>query len=287
MLAIYKREFKSHFTGMSGYLFLAVFTFFIGLYANFYNFVNALSQIDYVINSITFVFIIVVPVLTMGTLAGERRQKTDQLLLTSPVSVTRIIIEKFFALLSVFALTVLLLCLYPLLFSFFGHVNFAQAYAKILSFLLLGGALIAVGMFISSITENSIVAAVSTLAVMILMFFMSYIGAQMAQSSIVAVVVFTAVVALAGTSVYSMTKHKITALIVAVALEAVILVLFLADAALLKAAFSALLNWLWFFKYFDNGTIGLFDITGVVYYLSVIFFFLFLSIQAIEKRRWS
>lgn len=147
MTAIYKRELKSYLTSMIGYLFIFFILVLTGIYFSAYQLSAAYPKFEYTLSALTFVFLIAVPILTMRVLAEERKQKTDQLLLTSPVSVGGIVLGKYLALVTVYAIPMGVICLYPIVMSKFGTVSFASAYTAILGFFLLGCANIAIGVF--------------------------------------------------------------------------------------------------------------------------------------------
>ena len=162
MLAIYKRELKSYLTSMVGYLFMFFVLLIAGIYFSAYQLSAAYPKFEYTLNAMTFVFLIAVPILTMRVLAEERKQKTDQLLLTSPVSVSGIVMGKYLALVTIYAIPIAVLATYPLIMSKFGTVAFGSAYTALLGFFLLGSANIAIGVFFSAITESQVIAAVLT-----------------------------------------------------------------------------------------------------------------------------
>ena len=156
MKAIYKKEVKSYLTSMIGYVFIFFILLLEGIYFTAYNLQNAYPLFGTTLSAVTFIFLILVPVLTMKTIAEERKQKTDQLLLTAPVSVSEIVLGKFLAVATVYAIPVLIICLYPMIMGKYGTVSYAMAYTAVLGFALLGFAQIAVGVFWSSVTENQI-----------------------------------------------------------------------------------------------------------------------------------
>lgn len=138
MGAIYKKELKSYFTSMIGCVFLAIMLVIIGLYFFIVNMLNMYAEMSTTLGAITFVIVLIMPIITMRTLAEENRQKTDQLLFTSPVSVTKIILGKYFALLTVYAIGILIVCTYPLIMNMYGDAQLAQSYSSILGFFLMG-----------------------------------------------------------------------------------------------------------------------------------------------------
>lgn len=175
MWAIYKRELQSYFRSFIGFLFIAVTLFFLGLYFSVYNLLNGYPYFSYTLSSILFLLLISVPILTMRILSEERRSRTDQLILTAPVSVGGIVFGKFLALLTIFAVPVAISCLYPVIMSRYGTVPMGEAYLAILAYFLFGMTAIAVGMFLSSLTESQVIAAVLGFVVLFLGYMMSSI----------------------------------------------------------------------------------------------------------------
>lgn len=173
MLAIYKRELKSYFCTFIGFLFVAVLLAFIGLYFSAYNLMRGYPYFAYAISGITFLLLVSVPVLTMRILAEEKRSKTDQLILTAPVSVGGIVMGKFLALLTIFAIPMGISCIYPLIMTRYGSVPLGEAYLAILAYFLFGMAALAIGLLISSVTESQVIAAVLSFGVLSLGYLMS------------------------------------------------------------------------------------------------------------------
>lgn len=172
MLAIYKREFKSYMHSFIGFLFIGVTLFFVGLYYTSYNIINGYPYLSYALSSVLFVFLISVPVLTMRSLSEERKNKTDQLILTAPVSVGKVVMGKYLALLTIFAIPTAIVCLYPLVLSLFGTVPMGESYLAILAFFLYGMTCIAIGLFVSSLTESQVIAAVISFGLLFLGYMM-------------------------------------------------------------------------------------------------------------------
>lgn len=173
MTAIYKRELRAYLNSFMGALFMGATLFLLGIYFSLYNLFMGYSYIGYALSSVIVLFIISVPILTMRILAEERHQKTDQLILTSPVSVAGIVLGKFLAVATVFALPVAIISVYPLVLSLFGTVSFGESYVAILGFFLYGLAAIAIGVFISSLTESQVIAAVLSFGALFLGYTMS------------------------------------------------------------------------------------------------------------------
>lgn len=166
MIAVYKKELRSYFHSFIGPLFIGVTLFLVGLYFAAYNLFMGYPKIAYALSATMFLFFISVPVLSMRIFAEERKQKTDQFLLTSPVSVFDIVLGKFFAMATLLLIPVALFCTYPLILSCFGTISFAEAYLAIGAFFLYGLACIAIGEFVSSITESQVIAAVASFGIL-------------------------------------------------------------------------------------------------------------------------
>lgn len=288
MSTVYRKELKQLFTGMIGWIFIAFVLLFAGIYLTARNLKGYYPGMESILSQVSFIFLLVIPILTMRSMAEETRQKTDQLLFTSPVSMAQIVLGKFFAMVTVFAIAVVVICLYPLLLSQFGTVNFAAAYGAILAFFLFGSMLIALGLFISTLTESQIISAVVCLGVLLIVYFMSGITALMGDSGLAAVAVLTVMTALIALLLRSMTGNTPAAVIAGACIEAALLVLYALKPTLLTSAVSSVLSAFAAFDRMESFAYnGLFDMTALFYYLSVTGLFCFLSAQSLEKRRWN
>ncbi len=173
MMAIYKRELRAYLYSFTGALFIGATLFLLGIYFSLYNLFMGYDYIGYALSSVIFLFVISIPILTMRILSEERHQKTDQLILTSPVSVSGIVIGKFLAAATVFVIPIAIISIYPLILSMFGTISFGESYVAVLGFLLYGLACIAIGVFISSVTESQVIAAVLSFGILFLGYVMS------------------------------------------------------------------------------------------------------------------
>lgn len=182
MFAIYKKELKSYFHSFIGLLFIAVTLCFVSLYYFIYNLLGGYPYFSYSISGVTFLFLIAIPVLSMRILAEERRSKTDQMILTAPVSVGGIVLGKFLALLTIFAIPAAVLCTYPLILRTFGTVPMPESYLAILGFFLYGMACISIGMFISALTESQVISAVLTFIVLFAGYMMTSLCSMISQT---------------------------------------------------------------------------------------------------------
>jgi len=182
MFAIYKREMRAYFTSMIGYVYVALTLFFIGLGFFSYNLYQGQPYFSYTIQACTLILIVTIPFLTMRLIAEERKTKTDQLILTSPLSITSIVVGKFLAAYTVFAIPCAISCIYPLILRRYGIVPIGEAYVALLAFLFYGAACIAIGMFFSSLVTRQVVAAIITAIVLLLGYMMASIIALFANS---------------------------------------------------------------------------------------------------------
>lgn len=182
MLAIFKREFKSLFWNITGWLFIGITLALFGLYFFVYNLSYGYPYISYSLSAIAFLFMVTVPILTMRVLAEEKHAKTDQLLLTAPISVGKIVLGKFLALALVYTICIGVICVSPLVLMIFGDVPLAETYVGILGFWLYGLATIAIGTFVSSLTESQVISAVVSFGLIFVGYMMSSICSVISSS---------------------------------------------------------------------------------------------------------
>lgn len=182
MLAIFKREFKSLFWNITGWLFIGITLALFGLYFFVYNLSYGYPYISYSLSAIAFLFMVTVPILTMRVLAEEKHAKTDQLLLTAPISVGKIVLGKFLALALVYTICIGVICVAPLVLMIFGEVPLAETYVGILGFWLYGLATIAIGTFVSSLTESQVISAVVSFGLLFVGYMMSSICSVISSS---------------------------------------------------------------------------------------------------------
>lgn len=287
MTAIFKREFKSCFTGMIGWVIAAVSLFFLGLYFTNRNLLYASSDFASVLYTMTMILLFLLPAISMRSFAEERKNKTDQLLLTSPVRIPAIVAGKFLAELAVFALPLAAAVVMPLLLQAFGTVSLVAAYSALLGYLLLGGACLAVGTWISALTENQILAYLATFGALLVAYLMNGIQTMFTTGNLLAFIVFMIVLLVASVLVGVICKRLAAGAVVFCAGAVVLFVLFQLRPAWLLTAFNAVLSALALFEPFKDIVGGMFSIPAIVYYLSVMGLFLFLTGQALARRRWN
>ena len=288
MAAIYRRELKAYFQTMTGYVFIAFMVLFIGIYFMAYNMMSGYPYFSFSLSGMVTIIMIGIPVLTMRSFADDRKTKTDQLLLTSPVSVTQMVLGKYFSMITVYAVPVLLSGICPLIIKLNGNANLKADYAAILAFFLLGCVYIAVGMFISSLTESQIIAAVGTFGIILLLLLwpnlVGFLPPSAAGSAIGFLVLWTGVVI----AVSRITGHGPLSAALEGAGVLCIIALYLVKKDLFDRALTNVLEKIGITEVFQNfASHYIFDAGGLVYYISIIFLLIFLTVQSIEKRRWS
>lgn len=287
MTAVYRRELGSYFKGALGYLFTAFLLIFAGIYTMAYNLSGNYSNFEYVLDAISFIYLIAVPILSMRVMAEERKQKTDQLLYSLPIKMSDVVLGKYFAMVTVLAVPCAVMGLYPLILSRFGAVHFPTAYASLLGFFLLGASLLSIGLFISSMTDNQVAAAVICLVAMLLLYFMTGLSSFLSTAAITSMICLCIVAILFAAILYLLTKNTIISFVTGIVLVGGLALAYTADASLFEGLFPNIFNQMSVFNRFSTFVNGVFDLTAIVYFISVAVIFLFLTVQALEKRRWS
>lgn len=252
-----------------------------------YNIQAAVSSFEFVLSFGSLILVVIVPILTMRVIAEERRQKTDQLLYALPITTTQVVLGKYLALLTVYLIPLGVVSLYPLIFSRYGEVSLLTAYGSILAFFILGAALIALGMFLSSLTENQGFAAGIGIAVILLNYYSVRLSAYVSSTSIGSAIALCVLAVLLSAIVRYLTKNALLAYGLCALFWAAVLVVCFIDITKFTGLLPALMEQLSLFSRFSTFVNGVFDLTAIAYYLSVILFFLFLCVQSMEKRRYN
>ena len=287
MSAVFSHELKNYFQSLTAYVFGAFLLAFTGIGALMYNINAAVSNFEYVLDFCSIVFVVIVPILTMRVIAEERKQKTDQLLYSLPITTTQVILGKYLALLVVYAIPLCIISLYPLLFRRYGEVYLLTAYGSVLAFFIMGAALIALGVFISSLTENQGFAAGIGIAAILLNYFSVTLSEYVSSTAYSSLVSLFVIVILLTVVIKKLTKNDVLAYGVGGVLIAGLMITYFVDMEKLEGLLPDIMTKLSLFKQFSYFVNGVFDMNAIVYFLSVIAFFLFLSVQTLEKRRYN
>lgn len=287
MIAVFKHEIRSYFHSLTAYVFGAFLLAFIGIGAMLYNIQAAVSNFEFVLNFGSLVFVVIVPVLTMRVIAEERRQKTDQLLYSLPITTLQVIAGKYLALLAIYLIPLAIISVYPLIFAQFGDVYLLTSYGSIFAFFLMGAALIAVGMFLSSLTDNQGLAAGIGIAVILFNYYSVSLSEYVSSTAAGSVIALLVIILALGAVIRYLTRNENLASGICLVLLAAVLLLYFIDSTSFEGLLPSIMTQLSLFERFTVFVNGMFDMTAVVYYLSVIAFFLFLSVQSLEKRRYN
>ena len=287
MGSVYKKELRSYFCNMQGAVFTGFLLLISGIMTVLYNFKGLYPNFEYTLSDTGFIFLLIVPILTMRVIAEEKHGRTDKLLYALPISVTDIILGKYFALVTVFLVPVAVMGLYPIVLSFYGNVSLLSAYSALVGFVLLGCALLAIGMVLSSLTESQVIAAVLSFGVLLLLYLMGSLSSLIPSTAGASLIAFSVCCLLLGLLVWYMTKDPWVGVTAAVLSAAVLLFFYFRAKDSFAGLFSSVLEKLSVFDRFTTFVGGLFDLTAVVYYLSIVVFCLFLCVQSLEKKRWN
>lgn len=287
MIAILKHELRLYFHSLTAYVFGAFLLVTVGIGAMLYNLQAAVSNFEFVLSFSSMVFVVIVPILTMRVIAEERKQKTDQLLYSLPVSTAQVVMGKFLALLLVYLLPLCVIAFYPLIFSQYGEVYKLTSYGSLFAFFLVGGALLAVGMFISSLTDNQGFAAGIGIAVILLNYFSVSLAEYVSATAMGSAIALFVLSALMGWLIRSLTRNENLGYGVGLTLMGITTAAYLIDSTKFEGLLPNIMKKLSLFDRLDTFVNGVFDLTAVVYFLSVTVFFLFLTVQSLEKRRYN
>mgnify|MGYP004453260027 FL=1 len=288
MLAIYKKELRQYFNSMIGFVFLAFFLVIIGIYTWAYNLSSGLGNFEVTLGGISFMYVLLIPILTMRIVAEENRQKTDQLLYTAPISLTKIIIGKYFAVMTLFSCAFIPICIYPLIIHMYGtDVRLAPAYSSIIGFYLLGAATIAIGLFISSLTESQVIASVVSFITLLLTFLLSNITSLLPTDAIAQCVMIAVLWLVICLVFYHMMNNVTVLIMMAVIGEAAIWIVYAVKSSLYESLLTNALNTLALSTRYDDFSLGILNYDAIVYYVSIAFLFVFLTIQMIKKKRFN
>ena len=287
MIAIYKRELGAYFHSMTGYICAAFLIFCVGIYFMASNLFSGYPSFSYALNSSLFIFMLTTPILTMRSMAEDRRNKTDQLLLTSPVSITKVVLGKYFAMLTVLALPCLVFCVCPLIILANGNATLASDYASILMFFLMGSVCVAVGLLISSLTESQVIAAIGTFGAVLLLLLWKSLMSFIPSSAWASLVGMLLIALLLGVVLNALTGNYLLSTIVAAVAMAAEFVVFLARRSLFEDLLPNVLGKFSISDAFSNfAEYQLFDFGGLILYLSLDFLLVFITVQLIQRRRY-
>jgi ABC-2 type transport system permease protein len=288
MVAVLRRELKAYFTSPIGFVFVGFFMLIAGVFFAISNLLSGNPNFTGVLSSLTFIFLFLVPILTMRLISEEMRQKTDQLLITSPLSIIGIVLGKYLAAVAVFVITLLITVLFPVIMSFFALLGLGwwEILGGYIGFLLMGCAFISIGLFFSSLTDNQLVAAVLTFAALLLIWILDFVAQAVPTDPIVGLV-FLALIGVGLVAlVFFSTRSKAVTIATIVFAAAIVVLLFVFSRSLFTGLIAKVLGWFSLVKRYGDFAAGILSLGPIVYYISFSGAFVFLTIRMIEKRRW-
>jgi len=287
MLALLKKELRLYFLTPSGWIFISVFLFISGIMFSVQMVFPGNSQYSAFLANLPFIYLFVIPFLTMRTFADERKMMTDQLLFTGATRLLGIVLGKFLSALIVYLATIALSFIYPLILSFHGRLDWPTILGAYIGFILLGMSFIAIGIFASQLTENLFTSAVLCFCMIMLTFLVDIIR-RYVPSSEASSLIWTIILALIPLYwLYSAGKNWLITLLAGLILASVLLPFWLFGRDLFSGFIGRSLGWLSLTRRFLTFPMGILSLDAIVYYLSFSGFFLFLTVMGLEKRRWS
>lgn len=288
MKAVYKKELGYYFNSMIGYVFIALLLVIVGMYFTFTNVLGGDPFFTRSLSSALFIFLLAIPVLTMRSVAEERRSRTDQALLTSPNSVAAIVCGKYFAMVTVLALPLVFFCIFPLIIHSLGVWYPKSDYAGLMMFFLIGCVYISAGLFISSLTESQIISAVGTFAVVLLFYLWEQLINYLPYTPLSS---FLGILLLC-LLLFAILRTACGSFALAAGLAALCAAATAIAYAFRPAAFAGLLRRILLCFNVSGQLSGILnanalDLRGVVLDVSFAALFLVLTVHSIQKRRWS
>jgi ABC-2 type transport system permease protein len=288
MLAVFKRELRAYFSSPIGFVVIGLFLFMSAIFFAASNLLGASSEYNGLLSTMAFIFLFIVPILTMRLLTEEKRQHTDQMLVTSPLSVTAIVIGKYLAAVAVFLIMLLVTVLFPVMMSFFSLLGLEwwKILGGYIGLFLLGAAFIAVGLFFSSLTESQIVAAVATYTALLVMWIIDALISMVPTQWFYGVAFVALVAAGIALLVWLSTRSVLATVVAAVVLGGGIAALAVLQSTLFEGLIAKVMAWFSLLKRYEDFNLGILGLSPVVYYLSFSAAFVFLTVRMIDRKRW-
>ena len=285
MSAIFRKELKLYFSGLFGYVSTAILLLFAGLFTALIHLFSASADFAVTLALMQWVLIVLIPFFAMRSIAEERHTRTDQLLYSLPLRLSEIVLGKFLAQAVLFLIPTGVMALYPILLSTMGSIHLASAYVALFGYVLMALSLIALCTYLSSLVENQIVAAVLSISALIGFYFLGSFLSLLPTSSLFSLVVCLLASLGAGALMWRSTKSFLLGLLVSAGLILVVSVAFLIRSDLFANLVASFLHAVNPFTRFGGMTYGHLDLPAIVFYLTFIGVFLFLTVQSMEKRR--
>ena len=287
MKAIYKKELKSYFHSLYAWLFLAVFTAVTGFYYSILCIAYGYADYSqYVFRQIPILFLIIVPILTMRLLSEEKKQKTDQLLYTAPITSGEIVLGKYLATLTLYALSLVICLIQALPIQCFGGMNWKTFFTGCIGYFLLGASLLAIGLFLSSLTENQLISAALTLGILIVFLLLPNLTDLLPGRARYSYICLFLLIIGIGLYFYDSTKKKGISAGIVILCTGAVGILAKVKPTIFDNGLSKIVDWFSVFSRYEDFCVGVLNASSIIYYISFVLIFLYLTVQIMERRRW-
>ncbi len=288
MIAVYKKELRILFSGLMGYAIIAFYLLFAGVFVTMNNLFGQSPALESTYSYLLFALLMIIPVLTMRVLADERQSGTFLLLSSLPLRTVDYVLGKYLALLTELAIPMGIVGTYTFILALYGPVRPLSAILSTFVLFLAASAMTAIGLFISSVTSNSIFAAVLTLAALLLIYYLPGLAVLLPATAMGSFWLYTLLILGIGALIGFFMKSWNWGLLSTALLEGGLVAILLLAPKLLEGSAALVLGMLSLTDRFEMFSLyGIFDITAVVYYLSVAFLFVFFTVASMEKKRWN
>ena len=288
MISVYKKELRSYFTSLTGYVAISMILVLTGFFIKVVALDAKYAFIENVLPAASVILLVAVPIITMSSFASEKQGSTDTLLYSLPVSTGGIVVGKYLSMLTVFFVPVLFIGIVPVILSMYGTISCFSVYSALITFFLLIAAMVSICMFTSVITESQVISAVLGAGILLTCYFANLLTGVIPKTAMASLISFIVLSALGGVIVYLFVKDKYIALTAGFLFELITVIVYIADASLFKGLIQRAVALIAIFDIYSSTVSSkVFDLNAAVYYLSLSAVFVFLTAQAFEKRRYS
>ena len=285
MKTIYKRELKSYFQNNIASVLFSSVVLIVGIFFDIINLRAGNVTFSYTLSSASVILLIIIPVLTMKSFTDDKKENTEKLLFSLPFSSSDIVLGKFFAMITVFTLPIVFICIFPIVINMFGSSNFLLDYSSILAFYLLGIALISISMYISTHTSSPLISAVLSISVFFMIYLFGSFSSMLSGTAVLSYIMFIILTVVFGFLLYIMIKDFIISLSVSLTISVILTILYIFKSEIFENKFNGLLRYLALFDRISDFTYGIINISVYVLYISITVVFIIMSIQSVDRRR--
>lgn len=288
MISVYKKELSSYFTGMVGYAAVAMILIMTGIFVKIVSLDNGVPMLEYAFPTSSLILLLALPIIAMNSFAGEKQQKTDQLLYSLPFSSTQIVLGKYFSMTTLLLIPMGFLGVFAFVLDIYGSIDYFSTFSSLLVFYLLTCAMAGICMFMSSISESPLTSAVLSVGVLVAMYYSGTLAAIIPTTEVASVIAFSVLCVAVGFIVYAFIRDIYVSAAVTAVLEIIVMVIYYFKKDVFLGLIQRAVNAFSMFDRLDTAVRSqILDINTVVYFISVVVLFAFLTVQVVEKRRYS